>query len=429
VHRRRGDIGGGVLGWEWFDVVIPAVEAELANAQQLLKQRRFQESELLFAKLVQDLENAPDPRASRYQMLALSGHATSLLFSERPGQALPLYHSLVDRMKADPSAMRPLYADAMYGLASSLHAVGQSQAAVDAFDAFIVQFRDSDQNEIQQRIARSLLQKAALLVSTRRFEEGLAAYNQAVDHCSAKPGVRWAAVQALSNRASIQRQLFKYDEAKDSLRDVVKHFGTDTQPAITAVVDSARRDLANQEDVGALIDKGADLARSGRMAESLAVADQVIERSASDPLTRRFMSRALNNKAIALATLGRHQESLAVLAEILNQFGKSPDPYSQRDVASGLLTYGRVIASTGNVAKALEMLDADINRFANTDEPHIRETIAEARFDRASMLGQMRKYTEAASAFERIVSMYGSDASPKLRDFARRARIALGVGS
>jgi tetratricopeptide (TPR) repeat protein len=128
------------------------------------------------------------------------------------------------------------------------------------------------------------------------------------------------------NRGILYGQLQRSEDELAVYEDVVRRFGTATEPAV-------REQVAK-----VLFNKGVTLGQLQRSAEALAAYDEVTARfqDAAEPAVREQVAKALNNKGVTLGQLQRSEDELAVYEDVVRRFGTATDPGVQESVAGAM---------------------------------------------------------------------------------------------
>ena len=184
--------------------------------------------------------------------------------------------------------------------------------------------------------------------------------------------------------------------------DVVRRFG-------------ASASTVDLEAVGmALVNKGTSLGRLNRPEEALAAWDEVVRRfGASDALVHRHaVVRSLVCKGAMLATLNRLEAALRVWDEADQRFGADDAPGIVLEVASGLVASGHVFAEMRQPDEALQAWGEVVRRFGGSDIPEILHHVAGALVNQATLLRDLNRQEEAIATWDDILRRFWAQEAP-----------------
>jgi hypothetical protein len=246
-------------------------------------------------------------------------------------------------------------------------------------------------------------------------------------------------------------------------RDVMAEFrGQQTGPA------------APPQVVSELILKAVALVRDGRPDEALPVYDDLVRRfgTDSDPTVIRLVRRARISGTDALCRLQRFEDAATHCGEIMERYGADPDPVVVADVlsarliqllalaqlqrfdeaascsgeidsicdgydsggagdlgirvrqvhVSALFLTSVILLLQGRPDDALAVSGEITDRFGADRDPEVRRQVARALLYKGLALVLGQNWDEAARVMSTVVARYGDDPDPVLRDVSQRAR-------
>ena len=258
----------------------------------------------------------------------------------------------------------------------------------------------------------------------------------------------------LFNRGLALSEEGQLDRALTVWADLVRRFGTSTEPAVTAIAAAAMRSegtafgtlkrpaeaLAVSNDLlrrfgsstdprlirpvaGALVNKGAALAELNQLEDALAAWEEVERRFATseDPDLLESAAVALVNSAGALGRLSRRKEALRVLDEVVARFAESEHFGLLHQTAIALVNKGAVLRREGRLEDALAVSNEVVRRFGQTDDAGLREQVAKALVNQGGELVELGRSAEALVAWEDVVQRYGGSVEPALLESVGKA--------
>ena len=140
--------------------------------------------------------------------------------------------------------------------------------------------------------------------------------------------------------------------------------------------------------VGAVLETGGVLSRTGRSIEAIGVYDELLACVAglSLPAFQTAVLSALVEKGRALMLSHRVEDALAAFEEVMTRFGSSLEPAFQIRIAEALVNKGILLAGLHRDAAAASAFDEVMTRFDGAASPTMREQIAIAMTQKASLL-------------------------------------------
>lgn len=171
----------------------------------------------------------------------------------------------------------------------------------------------------------------------------------------------------------------------------------------------------------ALFEKGVALAEENRVAEALALWDDVEQRFGASTSTEDLeaVSMALVNRGTALGRLNQPEEALAAWDEVVRRFGDSDAFVHRHAVVRSLVCKGAMLAALNRLEAAVNIWDEADRRFGTDDAPGIVQLVATGLVASGGALIEMRRPEEALAAWGEVVRRFGaSDILPILEQVA-----------
>ena len=164
----------------------------------------------------------------------------------------------------------------------------------------------------------------------------------------------------------------------------------------------------------ALLLEAISMDEKGKVDESLAIYDQIIQRSESDfgPPNDLQVAMALAGKSLLLRSLGREHEASADCDDLVRRFGA----HKGKSISSmlGIVLYDRGLAlvKSGSIDRALVDFDRSLS-YLSKDEAHVPSlTMATLIQFRGVLLIQKNRPAKALAAFDQVVTRCGEASEP-----------------
>jgi len=251
------------------------------------------------------------------------------------------------------------------------YTAGDYYTALNRFDVFIGMVGDSNEPEMQEKVAQALFNKGITLEQIERSEDAIAVYDE-----------------------------------------IDKRFGTRSEPALLELVAKA------------LVNKGFALGEFERSEEVIAVCDEVMQRfgARSEPALFEQVAMALVNKGVALVQLNRTEEAIAVYDEVVQRFGTRSEPAFLKSVAKALLNKGNSLGRLERLEEAIAVYDEVEQQFGAHSEPELLEQVAKALVNKGYILGQLKRSGEAMAVYDEVDKRFGTRSEPELLEAVAKAR-------
>ncbi|MGY8660836.1 tetratricopeptide repeat protein [Bradyrhizobium sp. UFLA05-109] len=274
----------------------------------------------------------------------------------------------------------------------------RSDEEIARYDDIVRRFGTSDEASSRVKVAEALRYKAMTLgysgyKAIIRANPGKRneAFNEAIAVCddlvrrfgtATEPALRKEVAEALVYKGNALGLLDRNDEEIVAYDDVVRRFGAASEPGLREQVAEALRW------------KAMTLASPGRGSEAfneaLTVYDDLVRRfgTASEARLREEAARALNEKSDALKRFDRNEEAIAVYDDVVRRFGAAKEKGLREEVADALLSKGSLLEQLGRPKEAIAVYDDVIGRFGTAEEEELRKAVENARHKRGVILRQ-----------------------------------------
>ena len=355
------------------------------------------------------------------------------------------------------------------GRKHSREAIGVAQGRIDdveaeiaAYDDTIARFGSSAAPELEERVARALVNKGIAQGRAGDAEAEIAAYDDVVARfgSSEAPELREQVAKALVYKGITQGQIGDTGAEIAAYDDVVARFGSNEAPELreqvakALVYKGAARGRAGDAEAGiaayddvvarfgsneapelreqvakALVNKGAAQGQAGDAEAGIAVCDDVVARfgSSEAPELREGVARALVNKGIMQGQIGDAGAEIAAYDDVVARFGSSEAPELRERVARALVNKGAARGRAGDAEAGIAVCDDVVARFGNSKAPELREGVARALVNKGIMQGQIGDAGAEIAAYDDVVARFGSSEAPGLRERVARALVNKGV--
>jgi len=214
--------------------------------------------------------------------------------------------------------------------------LSEGNDAIRLYDAILDRFGEATDLTLQEWVAKSLINKSAILDKLGRHQEGLLVDEEVIRRFgdSRELSLQERVAKALLNRGVTLDLLGHHEEALLAYREVVDRFEAAPQPALSERV--AR----------ALVYIGDTLDSLGRHEEGLYAYDEVISRygTAAEPSLISRVAIARNNKGCCLINWSRERWSdkdsrLQILADAKECFSQALIDFEDKPLVSANLAY------------------------------------------------------------------------------------------
>ena len=322
--------------------------------------------------------------------------------------ALEAYDAVIARFgDSDDAQLQVQTAMAMVNKGSALGQGGDTAAELEAFDAVIARFGDSDDAQLQVRVARAMVNKGNALGQGGDTTAALEAYDAVIarfgDSDDAQLQVQTA--MAMVNKGSALGQGGDTAAALEAYDAVIARFGDSDDAQLQVRIAMA------------MVNKGNALGQGGDTAAALEAYDAVIARfgDSDDVQLQEATARAMVNKGSALGQGGDTAAELEAYDAVIARFGDSDDAQLQVRVARAMVNKGNALGQGGDTTAALEAYDAVIARFGDSDDAQLQVQTAMAMVNKGSALGQGGDTAAALEAYDAVIARFGDSDDAQLQ--------------
>ncbi len=297
--------------------------------------------------------------------------------------------------------------------------LGDSEAAIGAFDEVIKRLGTGEAPEVQVLAARALCFMGFFRKDLGDYEAAIGAFDEVIERFSASnaPEIRVLVAEALFNKGLLRGELGEPEAAIAAFDEVIERLGASEAPEIQVLI------------AGALFYKGFTRGQFGEPEAALAVFDELIERfSASEvPEVQWRIAAALGYKGVAQRDLGDFETEIATYDEVIERFGSSEAPEIQVVVARMLLSKGVTLGELGEPKAAIAVFDEVIERLGTSEASEAQDLIARALCSKGITRGELGEPEAAIAAFDEVVERYSVSAAPEIQDMVAVALFSKGV--
>lgn len=184
------------------------------------------------------------PDASRAQVVkALVSKSVTLDKFEQHEAAIVNYDEIVNRYGNDnDSEIKALCAKTLFDKGIALGKLKQYGEAIKACDEVVHRYGHENSTALKVACAEALVGKGAIFSQLEEYEEAMEAYNEVINRYGKdnNTALKIPCAKVLFNK--VATLLHRGDAAAiETFKDLIKHYGSDADPAIQAVVDRARQ--------------------------------------------------------------------------------------------------------------------------------------------------------------------------------------------
>ncbi len=263
----------------------------------------------------------------------------------------------------------------------------------------------------ESRIAWASFAKAFAHKTLGDSEAAIVAYEEMVESFGASdtPEVQVLVAWALGERGDMQRELGKFEAAIEAYDEVLERFGTSDVGEI-------------QEWVPAVLThRGITRAMQDNIDGAIADFDKAIQcfNTNDAPEVQKWVARALVCKGMARAQLGEEEGAIAIYDVLIERFGSSDAPDFGREVVRALAYKGMsqmTLSLTEEALHTCEELERRLNVLTGDEKI---EFIWRARWVRTKALVVQEKYGAAMDDFQSIYAMFDPGKETMMRDMLR----------
>lgn len=318
-----------------------------------------------------------------------------------------------EQSERHPDAVDIDIALSLYARAFCLNQDNRPDEEITIYDDLIARYSESEQSELLELVAKSLLNKGARLGKQNRSNEALAVYNDLILRYgkSDKPELQNQVAMSLLNKGFVLGLQNRPDEELAAYDDVISRYGKSERPRMQDLIAKA------------LLGKGFALGLQNRPYEELAAYDDVITRYGKSELPdlQEKVAASLFNKGVRLGQQNDLNKEIAAYDELISSFDESEQLEIQKHIASALLNKGIALGRQNQPDEELVAYNELINRFNDSEQLKIQKQIASALFNKGIALGKQNQLDEAISSYGNLISRYGEHDSLELKDFVAQA--------
>ena len=339
--------------------------------------------------------------------------------------ALEAYDAVIARFgDSDDAQLQVQTAMAMVNKGGTLGQGGDTAAALEAYDAVIARFGDSDDAQLQVQTVMAMVGKGITLGQGGDTAAVLEAYDAVIarfgDSDDAQLQVQTA--MAIVGKGITLGQGGDTAAALDAYDAVIARFGDSDDAQLQVGI--AR----------AMVNKGITLGQGGDTAAALDAYDAVIARfgDSDDAQLQEATAMAMVDRGGTLGQGGDSTAALEAYDAVIARFGDSDDAQLQVGIAMAMVNKGITLGQGGDTAAALEAYDAVIARFGDSDDAQLQVRIAMAMVNKGGTLGQGGDTAAALEAYDAVIARFGDSDDAQLQEATARAMVnkgnALGQG-
>jgi tetratricopeptide (TPR) repeat protein len=308
-----------------------------------------------------------------------------------PAEALPLFDEVVERFgESDDIDVQERVARALLDKGLTLDKLGRHASELQAYDELLRRYAGTDQQQTLEHVAWALYDKALALHNLDREADAAATYREVIERFrdaeadEIRPRVSWALWWLYS--------LGQYDKV-DACTELVSRGDDELDPELRECVFFAYHTLAELADDG------------GQPSDALSILDTLLRRAgdATDPTEHVQVNNALVWKAYLLGRLGRHDEEVEVYDEVIQRLDEDGPIESAIDARRR-----RAVAcdKAGRSDDALRGYDDTLLLLADAVEPPFREQAFQLLVSKGLTLRTLGRRDEALVVLGNAISAY-----------------------
>ena len=263
----------------------------------------------------------------------------------------------------------------------------------------------------ESRIACASFIKAFAHKTLGDSEAAIVAYEEVVERFGASdtPEVQVLVAWALGERGNMQSELGKFEAAIEAYDEVLERFGTSDVAEI-------------QEWVPAVLThRGITRAMQDNIDGAIADFDKAIQYFDTNdaPEAQKWVARALVCKGMARAQLGEDEGAIAIYDVLIESFGSSDAPDFGREVVRALVYKGMSQMTLSLAEEALHTCEELERRLDVLTGDEKSEFTWRARWVRTKALVVQEKYGAAMDDFQSMYAMFDPGKETMMRDMLR----------
>lgn len=257
------------------------------------------------------LAGDPSPEARARRANALIAKATTLAPLNRRDEELAAYDEVIDSYGDDPEpVLRRFVAQAVLNKASELR-------SLELFDEVIYRYAQDLDLVIIHCVARAFLSSGICLWDTGRRDDAIARFDEVMRFRPAQdPSIRAVVAQTVTMKARALYTLNRFEQALPSCEQAIADYADDPDPRLRGEVIQAYSIQASA------------LGELGRHDEQIHSHLQMYKRyhDSDDDGVREKVVLSMTGMIFALSEAGDHDSALRVFNQILNDYGRDPNP-------------------------------------------------------------------------------------------------------
>ena len=239
----------------------------------------------------------------------------------------------------------------------------------------------------------------SLALKESRLEERVNIYRRLIDTFkeSDELDLQEHVARALVNEGIALGELEQLENVVEVSDELIKRFGQSDEFAL-------------QEQVArALVSKGAALGGLEQLENVIEISDELIERfgESDDLVLQEHVARAMVNKGVALGRLEQPKSAIQVYNEIIEKFGKSNELVLQDQMANVLLNKGFELRGLEQLENAIQVYDELIERFGESDDLVLQEHVSRAMVNKGVTLETLEQPENAIQIYNEIIERFG----------------------
>ncbi len=294
-----------------------------------------------------------------------------------------------------------------------------SQSAVALWDEVIKRFGNSTAPELQERVAKALVNKGIVCGERGDFETEIALYDELVKRFddSTTPELQEWVAHALFNKGIVCGERGDFETEIALYDELVKRFDDSTTPELQEWVAKA------------LVNKGIVCGEQGDFETEIALYDELVKRfgDSDRPELQERVAKALVNKGIVCGERGDFETEIALYDELVKRFGDSDRPELQERVAKALVNKGIVCGERGDFETEIALYDELVKRFGDSDRPELQEQVAQALFVKGLACGERGDFEAEIALYDELVKRFGDSTAPELQERVAKALFVKGL--
>lgn len=189
-------------------------------------------------------------------------------------------------------------------------------------------------------------------------------------------GIRWADEEMLDlelHPGPDQEPLLypdRFAECLQRLRDLITVEDEDPEEP----TEGERLVMPAERAAGALLGRGREEARRGRLEEALSTFEEMETRfgEAEETALRQLAAWALVEKGVTLGRLNRREEEIAAYEEVVDRYGDEWGEAQQRPVVAAEVNRGVALSVLGRHEEARSTLEPIVRLYGDADDPKLR---------------------------------------------------------